>query len=692
MIRNLRARFSTFDVDISSSRPTAYYRTNSVSQKLKLSIENAAYKAKVPRKEYVPKKVDLPQKHSTISQDKLSSQILLAHNQKNYGQVLDFFRDARKMKVQLSNELLVLGVKSCHQVSSVRSLEAFQIYNDFLRENTSTIITTDPVVSVHLLLELMSHVLQIAVKSNSISMVNQLGRDHKKYVKTSIGDFPKLFLEAVLQLKITDQLDYALDSYLKSLLSATTAVATPPMEGSRSSSIRSIIMGDEGDEGNDLVSVGDESQLRGLLSEALKLYCYVRNDGRILHIIDLMESFNLRPTPDTCIEIMDTFLGTFDILLVKRMLELFEAYPDLAGHLCFGTSLRLAQIGASLGDYGICLAALKIEYAAGREIDPLLFGCAAMSVIHDQHFNLLINVLSEAEKLGIDLFQTCATDSGMSVGMDIQIAHTRHCERGVRFLDSLYFTLANRARNREHVPRIPLHAIIAASGTLRLLDRAFATFQEYDVLFGLGQPTRSTYNALLYAVSSSPSPSALNMLSVLEDMDAAGDDSGPDCYTFASLLEVLAEFHRFQNAANSRNNSGNNNEEDEDERGEDASQGTDPKAIELITDEILAMLKTKAGAASGTSICNGTPLGRALRRLTIAYAERGDSERVNDLLALQGYATTSSVTSITSDSVTSGEALESLETGARSCSTESPLTPAPRYFAVRLQSVRDRSS
>lgn len=83
-----------------------------------------------------------------------------------------------------------------------------------------------------------------------------------------------------------------------------------------------------------------------------------------------------------------------------------------------------------------------------------------------------------------------------------------------------------------------LNAVIGASGRVGGVDRAFATFAEYDKVFGLSHDIHS-YNALLLATSKHRNSKVLSMLAIFKDMESKG--ISPDSLSFSYLLEVMSD-------------------------------------------------------------------------------------------------------------------------------------------------------
>ena len=88
------------------------------------------------------------------------------------------------------------------------------------------------------------------------------------------------------------------------------------------------------------------------------------------------------------------------------------------------------------------------------------------------------------------------------------------------------------------IPRMALNTVIGASGRVGGIDRAFATFAEYDQVFGLTHDIHS-FNALLLALSKYRSPTVISMIKIFNDMEARGIQ--PNDLSFTYLLNVMAD-------------------------------------------------------------------------------------------------------------------------------------------------------
>lgn len=94
------------------------------------------------------------------------------------------------------------------------------------------------------------------------------------------------------------------------------------------------------------------------------------------------------------------------------------------------------------------------------------------------------------------------------------------------------------AKQNSNIPGMALNAVVGASGRVGGIDRAFATFAEYDKVFGLTHDVHS-YNSLLLAMSKHRHPNVLSMIAIFRDMENKG--IAPNELSFSYLLYVMAD-------------------------------------------------------------------------------------------------------------------------------------------------------
>jgi hypothetical protein len=109
-------------------------------------------------------------------------------------------------------------------------------------------------------------------------------------------------------------------------------------------------------------------------------------------------------------------------------------------------------------------------------------------------------------------------------------------------LDDLYYALVDQKQSGgQVVPMVVLDAILESAGKLESVDRAFATFQDYQKVFEI-QPTTETYNSLLISASWHRDTNSNPLLSIFQDMDAKASEGlncAPNSLSYAILVEAL---------------------------------------------------------------------------------------------------------------------------------------------------------
>ncbi len=91
---------------------------------------------------------------------------------------------------------------------------------------------------------------------------------------------------------------------------------------------------------------------------------------------------------------------------------------------------------------------------------------------------------------------------------------------GKAALDELYYALVSVAESGGAVPRLALDAIVEATGRLDLNDRSFATFEEYEPVFGV-RPDIHSFNALLASCACARSVNMDTLLSIFQQIETS---------------------------------------------------------------------------------------------------------------------------------------------------------------------------
>ena len=186
------------------------------------------------------------------------------------------------------------------------------------------------------------------------------------------------------------------------------------------------------------------------------------------------------------------------------------------------------------------IARFALEWANTCGIEPSEVDMAlwVRSCLANRDYIDAVEVLVLTEKSGIDL-------RGGPYGgwlhrefaLQLQVsANTKRPEA----MDDVYSGLLDLARSDWPVPALALDAVITCAGMLGDHDKAFATFNEYEDLFGLKRDV-TAYNALLGSVAfdkNAPGGTVRAQMAIMEKMEEEGIE--PDGTTFSSLFTALA--------------------------------------------------------------------------------------------------------------------------------------------------------
>jgi hypothetical protein len=104
-------------------------------------------------------------------------------------------------------------------------------------------------------------------------------------------------------------------------------------------------------------------------------------------------------------------------------------------------------------------------------------------------------------------------------------------------LDGVYDNLLDLVRSDWEIPALALDAVITCAGMIGNTDRAFATFAEYDELFGLTRDV-TAYNALLEGASYRGRNSVETLFNIVERMEE--DGLQPDGNSFSIIFTCIA--------------------------------------------------------------------------------------------------------------------------------------------------------
>lgn len=109
-------------------------------------------------------------------------------------------------------------------------------------------------------------------------------------------------------------------------------------------------------------------------------------------------------------------------------------------------------------------------------------------------------------------------------------------------LDQFYYYLVDHSSKSTHpVPIILLDAVIETCGKMGMMDRAFATLEEYQSYFKV-KPTIESYNSMLHACLHSPTNTLQQMLSIFQDLESKSKTDpalSPNALSFQYLIKAV---------------------------------------------------------------------------------------------------------------------------------------------------------
>jgi hypothetical protein len=157
----------------------------------------------------------------------------------------------------------------------------------------------------------------------------------------------------------------------------------------------------------------------------------------------------------------------------------------------------------------------------------------------------ILEALIETSNQGYDLYQLGMIDGDEilpSYGDVIRDALADCLTSRIVFQDQFYTALVDLIRNDYQVPKLALDALIVSTAKSGKQDRSFATFEEYQSLFGV-QPDVHSYNGLL--LSASYRVNRLEaMFSILQQMESKNIALNQSSYTI--LLDKMIDLNDFQ--------------------------------------------------------------------------------------------------------------------------------------------------
>jgi Pentatricopeptide repeat domain len=224
---------------------------------------------------------------------------------------------------------------------------------------------------------------------------------------------------------------------------------------------------------------------------------------------------------------------------------------------------------------------------AGYPVTAAHHAALIRSKLTDEDYVGACSSAAEAEAAGIDLFSSPeGSHMAQSHGESLAWYFGDRLARSVSTLDQVYFSLVDVLRADGQAAKLCLDSVVLGAGKRGTVDRAFATFQEYQTLFSV-RPDVVSYNALLCAAAHTRAPTVQTFLKIFERMES--DNVTPDGTSFSYLFETMVETSDFKDL--------------------DAVIGH-MKALQIV------------------------PSARSVRRLAVEQAKLGEWGRVDDLQEL----------------------------------------------------------
>jgi uncharacterized membrane protein YgcG len=256
--------------------------------------------------------------------------------------------------------------------------------------------------------------------------------------------------------------------------------------------------------------------------EAVALaFCHTQRNDSVIEVLRHMTQASHEPSLAFCDVLLNNalFLGHTTLLRVlsKWYLHNFDV------RLEHGAVARMLHVAAAGGDGALAANAHSLLAKSGFVPAPADYLSWAHACLGGNDVMGAVDVLIAAQRVGVDLLEpyppTDATSSSSSApsssgssgssgggsggggggggaprynvaGLALQESFATRLSRSVRRLDDVYYHLLETLRTAGEdanagraVPRLALNALIMAAGRMGQLDRAFATFQEYNGAF-----------------------------------------------------------------------------------------------------------------------------------------------------------------------------------------------------------------
>jgi pentatricopeptide repeat protein len=256
---------------------------------------------------------------------------------------------------------------------------------------------------------------------------------------------------------------------------------------------------------------------------------YVKSGSsdRALDVLKAMVDADLAPSEAACRVIFRQALFSRDATVLRVLISWFK--EKFCTRLELGELTRALNVAASQGDGQLASVAFEMLTSHSFPVTVDHYVSLVRALLLGRDLTSAIEALQEMQRV-----HPTETSGGNRYLRSIR--DLLACRLGnTQELDNLYYALVDQVRSEIAVPRVVLDAMLVALGRQNQLDRVFASFQEYRVLFQVS-PGQESYNALLQACASASQSSSRQLLAVMQSMDSA-EGIAPDAESYSILLE-----------------------------------------------------------------------------------------------------------------------------------------------------------
>jgi len=276
-----------------------------------------------------------------------------------------------------------------------------------------------------------------------------------------------------------------------------------------------------------------------LYADLVKIYSKMRRGDDVLEVLRHMTEDNYEPTINLCNALLETSLFSGDSKILRVLSSWYKNNFNV--RLDYGVICRMMHAAAADADAQLAQTGIQLMAKAGHPPRAADYACWVRACIKGDDLVGAVEALIEAQGQGVDLLvgEDVENESlRWTGGVELQESMAMALSRSIRRLDEVYFALVDLVRGNYLVPRMALNSIIMAAGHMGQIDRAFATFQEYESLFDMKYDLHS-YNALLWASAKHRNARVNTLLTIIQEMEDKG--FRPNGYSFSILLESMSE-------------------------------------------------------------------------------------------------------------------------------------------------------